>query len=146
MFESRASLPNEVKADIESFLSSARNTNCAWAEARILPVAVRRNIKLAEAPSYGKTIFEYEPSCHGAEDYRKVAEFIHDPNRAVAADTAVAENPTTIQSAAVSHEEPANISPIPIVDVKEPALPDSRGAVTEISDSPQDLASPPGAS
>jgi len=77
MFDSRASLPKEVKADIEQFLNNARGTNCAWAQARILPVYIRRNIKLAEAPSYGKTIFEYEQSCHGAEDYKKVAEFIH---------------------------------------------------------------------
>ncbi len=77
MFDSRASLPNEVKADIEQFLNNARGTNCAWSQAQILPVCVRRNIKLAEAPSYGKTIFEYEQNCHGAEDYKKVAEFIH---------------------------------------------------------------------
>jgi chromosome partitioning protein len=77
MFDSRSSLPNEVKADIEQFLKNARETNCAWAGAQILPVCIRRNIKLAEAPSYGKTIFEYEPGCHGAEDYKKVAEFIH---------------------------------------------------------------------
>jgi len=77
MFDTRASLPNEVRADIEHFLESARGTNCAWAQARILPTFIRRNIKLAEAPSYGQTIFEYEPNCHGAEDYRKVAEFIH---------------------------------------------------------------------
>jgi len=77
MFDSRASLPKEVKADIEQFLESARGTNCAWAQARILPVFIRRNIKLAEAPSYGKTIFEYEQNCHGAEDYARVAEFIH---------------------------------------------------------------------
>ena len=81
IFDSRASLPNEVKADIEQFLNNARGTACAWAEAEILPVFVRRNIKLAEAPSYGKTIFEYEPNCHGAEDYRKVAEFIHNPTQ-----------------------------------------------------------------
>jgi chromosome partitioning protein len=78
MFDSRASLPNEVKADIERFLNDARGTNSAWAEAHVLPVLVRRNIKLAEAPSYGQTIFEYESTCHGAEDYQKVAEFIHD--------------------------------------------------------------------
>jgi chromosome partitioning protein len=78
MFDSRASLPHEVKADIEKFLNSARGTNSAWAGAQILPTSIRRNIKLAEAPSYGKTIFEYEPSCHGAEDYKKVAEFIRD--------------------------------------------------------------------
>jgi chromosome partitioning protein len=77
MFDSRASLPNEVKADIEQFLNNARGTDSAWAQARVLPTFIRRNIKLAEAPSYGKTIFEYEQNCHGAEDYKKVAEFIH---------------------------------------------------------------------
>jgi len=77
MFDSRASLPNEVRADIEQFLNSARGTNSAWAQAQILPTFIRRNIKLAEAPSYGKTIFEYEQNCHGAEDYKKVAEFLH---------------------------------------------------------------------
>jgi chromosome partitioning protein len=76
MFDSRASLPNEVKADIERFLNDARGTTSAWAQAHVLPVLVRRNIKLAEAPSYGQTIFEYEKTCHGAEDYQKVAEFI----------------------------------------------------------------------
>ncbi|UCC21905.1 MAG: AAA family ATPase [Planctomycetota bacterium] len=77
MFDSRASLPGEVRADIEKFLDNARGTNYAWSQAQILPVYIRRNIKLAEAPSYGKTIFEYEPNCHGAEDYKKVAEFLH---------------------------------------------------------------------
>ena len=77
MYDSRASLPNEVRADIERFLANARGTNSAWAEAQVLPTFIRRNIKLAEAPSYGKTIFEYEPDCNGAKDYRKVAEYIH---------------------------------------------------------------------
>jgi chromosome partitioning protein len=83
MYDSRASLPGEVKADIENFLNNARRTNCAWSQARILPIYIRRNIKLAEAPSYGKTIFEYEQNCHGAEDYKKVAEFIHSPFKPV---------------------------------------------------------------
>ena len=76
MYDSRASLPKEVKNDIESFLRDARGTNSAWAEAQVLSTFIRRNIKLAEAPSYGKTIFEYEPSCNGAQDYQKVAEYI----------------------------------------------------------------------
>jgi len=76
MFDSRASLPNEVKADIQRFLDDAQGTDCAWSDARILPTFIRRNIKLAEAPGYGKTIFEYEQNCHGAEDYQKVAESI----------------------------------------------------------------------
>jgi len=78
MYDSRASLPSEVRTDIQQFLDRARGTTCAWAEAQILPVCIRRNIKLAEAPSYGKTIFEYEQNCHGAEDYAKVAQFIHE--------------------------------------------------------------------
>ncbi|OHB67899.1 MAG: hypothetical protein A2Y77_05375 [Planctomycetes bacterium RBG_13_62_9] len=76
MYDTRASLPNEVRADIERFLTSARGTNSAWAGAEILPTFIRRNIKLAEAPSYGQTIFEYDPTCNGAEDYRKVANFL----------------------------------------------------------------------
>ena len=77
MFDSRASLPNEVKEDISQFLASAEGTDCPWSEAKILPIHIRRNIKLAEAPSYGKTIFEYEQNCNGAQDYKKVAEYIH---------------------------------------------------------------------
>lgn len=78
MFDSRASLPKEVKTDIEQFLTNARGSGSAWSDAQVLPVYIRRNIKLAEAPGHGKTIFEYDNSCHGAEDYRKVAEYIID--------------------------------------------------------------------
>ncbi len=75
MHDTRASLSNEVRADIEGFLDGARGTNSAWDGAVILPAFIRRNIKLAEAPSYGQTIFEYDPACNGAEDYRKVGNF-----------------------------------------------------------------------
>lgn len=77
IFDGRVTLSAEVKADIEKFLESARATQSPWSEARIIPVHVRRNIKLAEAPSYGKTIFEYEPKCNGAIDYRHVADYVH---------------------------------------------------------------------
>ncbi|MGD8785975.1 MAG: AAA family ATPase [Phycisphaerales bacterium] len=77
MFDGRASLPNEVRDDVKQFLDEARGGMCPWSQAQILPAYIRRNIKLAEAPSYGQTIFEYEPGCNGAEDYRRVAELIH---------------------------------------------------------------------
>ena len=38
--------------------------------------AVRTNIKLAEAPGYKQTIFEFDPKSIGAADYRKLAQFI----------------------------------------------------------------------
>jgi chromosome partitioning protein len=81
MFESRTSLSCEVKNDISEFLASARQSQCAWSDANIIPVHIRRNIKLAEAPSYGKSIFEYEQSCNGAEDYEQVAQYIHNGKR-----------------------------------------------------------------
>lgn len=77
MFDSRTSLSKEVKADIAEFLQSARDSKCAWSGAEVLPIQIRRNIKLAESPSYGKTVFEYESHCHGAMDYAEVAEYIH---------------------------------------------------------------------
>lgn len=115
MFDSRASLPNEVKADIEQFVRNARGTGSAWANAIVLPTFIRRNIKLAEAPSYGKTIFEYEQNCNGAEDYRKVAQYIHvqsqapaeayPPEPAEAAEIQIASEPLEPQPAPAYADE-----------------------------------------
>lgn len=77
MYDKRATLSAEVKADVENFLENARETNTPWSGAAIIPVLVRRNIKLAEAPSYGQTIFEYEPDCNGSYDYVAIAEYVH---------------------------------------------------------------------
>ncbi len=111
MFDTRASLPSEVRADIEHFLESARGTDCAWAQAQILPTFIRRNIKLAEAPSYGQTIFEYEGNCHGAEDYTKVAESIHrqgqtTPQLDTQPDDAEAAEDKNVETAEQVQEEP----------------------------------------
>ena len=35
---------------------------------RVLATAIRENVALAESPSFGKTIFEFKASSHGAED------------------------------------------------------------------------------
>jgi chromosome partitioning protein len=76
MFDSRTSLSGEVREDIKRFLSAARESDQPWANAKVVPIHIRRNIKLAEAPSHGQTIFEYEPNCHGAADYQAVAAFL----------------------------------------------------------------------
>jgi len=39
----------------------------------LISTLVRTNVRLAEAPSHGKTIFEYAPQCPGAEDFAAVA-------------------------------------------------------------------------
>ena len=37
---------------------------------------IRQNTRLAEAPANRKTIFEYAPESHGAEDYKRVVEWL----------------------------------------------------------------------
>ena len=63
----------EVVADVEQFFKDAKDQDSPWRGARVYKPAVRRNIKLAEAPSYGQTIFEYARGCPGALDYTELA-------------------------------------------------------------------------
>ena len=37
---------------------------------------IRQNTRLAEAPANRKTIFEYAPDSHGAEDYQRVVDWL----------------------------------------------------------------------
>ncbi len=74
MHEAQLSHGREVVADLDAFFEQARQTKAPWSSCRVLRPAIRRNVKLAEAPSFGKTIFDYEPWCPGALDYRKLAE------------------------------------------------------------------------
>ena len=43
---------------------------------------IRLNTRLAEAPSHKKTIFEYAPVSHGAEDYNRVVDWVLSTNAA----------------------------------------------------------------
>ena len=45
-----------------------------WRHCRVLQPPIRRNIKLAEAPSFGQTIFQYDSACRGATDYAALAD------------------------------------------------------------------------
>jgi chromosome partitioning protein len=68
MYETNTRLAADVTGDLEAFLAGS-DPGAPWLRAKIFHAKIRRNIKLAEAPSYGKTIFEYAPKCPGAEDY-----------------------------------------------------------------------------
>jgi chromosome partitioning protein len=39
----------------------------------VFQARIRRNIRLAEAPSFGQSIFDYAPDSHGAADYAALA-------------------------------------------------------------------------
>ena len=73
LFESSTKLAQEVVADLQAYLDKSRGTNAPWASARVFGTRVRRNIKLAECPSFGQSIFGYAPKSHGAEDYAALA-------------------------------------------------------------------------
>ncbi|MFO0830543.1 MAG: AAA family ATPase [Phycisphaerales bacterium] len=73
MHDNSSTHSREVVADMEAFFTQARETDTPWRTARVLRPAIRRNIKLAECPSFGQTIFEYAPSATSAEDYNALA-------------------------------------------------------------------------
>ena len=80
MHESQTILAGDVLADLNAFLEASRGQDVPWRGAVVFQPPVRRNIKLAECPGFGKTIFDYAPFCPGANDYRALAEaMIHQP-------------------------------------------------------------------
>lgn len=73
MFDSNTKLSNEVVAELHSFINAAQGKKLPWADTIIFKSKIRRNIKLAESPSFGQTILAYEPTSNGAFDYRALA-------------------------------------------------------------------------
>jgi chromosome partitioning protein len=62
-----------VGQDVEAFFQNARGQATPWADAQVFQTRIRRNVRLAEAPSFGQSIFQYAPDSHGAEDYQRLA-------------------------------------------------------------------------
>jgi chromosome partitioning protein len=88
LYEAGTKLATEVTADVDRFLGSFRRTDKPWSRARIFRALIRRNIKLAECPSHGLTIFEYAPRSNGAIDYAELAAEVADDTRPGLAATA----------------------------------------------------------
>ncbi len=60
--------------DLSSFLTQSRNAaHVPWSNAKVFETKIRRNIKLAECPSFGKSVFAYAPKSSGAVDYLALA-------------------------------------------------------------------------
>lgn len=74
MFDTATRLASEIKEDVNSFLQAVDDERCPWYGAQLFETRIRRNIRLAEAPSFGQSIFEYAPHSNGAEDYRSLAD------------------------------------------------------------------------
>ena len=63
----------EVVEDLQTFFSAKKKGASPWADAKLFKTRIRRNIRLAECPSFGQSIFQYGPSSRGAEDYASLA-------------------------------------------------------------------------
>jgi chromosome partitioning protein len=74
MYDSGTRLAAEVSADVDDFFAERSDVSDAWALAKSFQTRIRRNIRLAEAPSFGQSIFEYAPQSNGANDYRALAD------------------------------------------------------------------------
>ena len=73
MYDAGTRLAVEVSADVEAFFDAAENRPVSWSTARVFKTRVRRNIRLAEAPSFGQSILQYAAGSNGAEDYQELA-------------------------------------------------------------------------
>jgi chromosome partitioning protein len=75
LYDSRLKLAREVLAEVRTYFPG-----------KVFRRPIAKNVKLAEAPSYGRTIFEYAPDSPGAADYEAVAAEIlaQEPAQAVA--------------------------------------------------------------
>ena len=65
MYDSRTNLSQEVVESVKEAL-----------EERVFDTTIPRNVRLAEAPSYGMPICAYDPKSAGAESYDKLADEI----------------------------------------------------------------------
>jgi chromosome partitioning protein len=63
MYDDRTNLAQEVTENLRQFFKE-----------KLLKTAIPRNVRLAEAPSYGKPVMLYDPRSRGAESYRDLAE------------------------------------------------------------------------
>ncbi len=63
LYDSRTNLTREVISEVKTYFGE-----------KLFKATIRKNVRLSEAPSHGKTIFEYDSSCPGAKDYDALAE------------------------------------------------------------------------
>jgi chromosome partitioning protein len=125
MYETGTKLANEVVADMEHFFTEARTQASPWSNATIFHARIRRNIKLAEAPSFGQDIFAYAPTSNGAEDYATLAKEVLQMGKIPAATVIEPPAPKTAP-AAPSADTGVTAHGQPDQNTAQNPLPDSR--------------------
>ncbi len=128
MYDSRTTLSSEIINDIKMFFSQEQPPDCPWSNIKLFETRIRGNIKLAESPSYGKTILEYASTCHGAIDYialaKEVAEMEENAPVEECSESEVETVPTPVVSMDIVEEEPPYPEPMPtdVTDVTDDTI------------------------
>jgi chromosome partitioning protein len=73
LYDGSTRLAAEVSDDVVEFFRRGDHEHTPWSAAQTFQTRIRRNVRLAEAPSFGQSIFEYAPTSNGAVDYRQLA-------------------------------------------------------------------------
>ena len=73
LYDAGTRLGSEVIEDLDQYFDGRRSGNAPWSDAKVFRTRIRRNIRLAECPSFGQSIFQYAPTSRGAEDYASLA-------------------------------------------------------------------------
>lgn len=73
LYDSGTRLAAEVTSDVEEYFTHLRDEGPVWEHVRLFSSRIRRNIRLAEAPSFGKSIFGYDAKSPGAADYQALS-------------------------------------------------------------------------
>ncbi|WP_182864927.1 ParA family protein [Rhodopirellula sp. JC639] len=76
MYDSNTRLAAEVSTDIDEFFQATKGGREFFRGAKFFETRIRRNVRLAEAPSFGQSIFQYAPQSNGSIDYQALAEEI----------------------------------------------------------------------
>jgi chromosome partitioning protein len=84
LYETGTRLAADITDDLTTFLEKS-GPESPWTGATIFRSRIRRNIKLAEAPSFGQSIFDYAPQCPGATDYAALVQEVVQVESATAA-------------------------------------------------------------
>lgn len=102
MHEATTRLAGEIVEDLKGFVQQGRGSATPWANAQLFEGCIRRNIRLAEASSFGQSIFDYAPRSNGALDYATLtAEMFPEFKVDVEALTTPRENPAVRDNGAV---------------------------------------------
>ncbi|MFT6040753.1 MAG: chromosome partitioning protein [Gammaproteobacteria bacterium] len=126
LYDSRLRLAREVLAEIRKYFPGP-----------VFNRSIRKSVKLAEAPSYGESIFQYAPKSPGAGDYAELAaEVLAQEPGAVPVGTPVAKAPVAKAPVAKAPVAKAPVAKAPVAKAPVAKAPVAEAPVAKAPQEP----------